>query len=148
MDLDTIPSNVNPFSVAAEPSDVTTVALTAKDDVDVTISHLASDEATIQPSMGSSRISGGILRGRAFGNVPKHADITTSSDLFGTPVKGEVYLYVTEHYPRHVKFELMKGESDLVVMVKVVGRMAPILDMVARKFSIIQSECIYFRILS
>ena len=59
-----------------------------------------------------------------------------------TPVKGEVYLYLTDQYPRHLNFELLRGESELVVIVKVVGSMAPILQMVARKFSVIQSECI------
>jgi hypothetical protein len=92
----------------------------------------------IQPLMGSSRTSGGILRGRARGNLPNHADfITTNLELEG-PVKGEVYLYLTDQYPRHVNFEFLKGDSELVVMVNVVESMGPILDVVARKFSIIQ----------
>ena len=47
-----------------------------------------------------------------------------------------------DEYPYDLKFEEMKGESDLVVMVKVVGTMAPILEMVVQKFPDIQSECI------
>jgi hypothetical protein len=107
---------------------------------DVAIPPPLAPDDVIQPSMGSSRISGGILRGRAHGNILNHADFTTTTFEFETPVKGEVNLYVTDQYPRHVNFELLKGESELVVMVKVVRSMAPILDMVARKFSIIQSE--------
>ena len=139
LDLDATPSDVNPTSNLVDAT-TTNLAITSNDDLAI----LPSDDAAIQPSMGSSRISGGIIRGRATGNVPKHADITTTSLEFNTPVKGEVYLYFTELYPRYVKFELLKGDSELVVMVKVVGRMASILDMVARKFSIIQGECNLF----
>ena len=91
-----------------------------------------------QPMMGSSCISGGILRGHARGNTSKHADIMTTNEL-ETPVKGEVHLYMTDFYPWDVKFESLKGDSDLVVVVKVEEHFAPILDMVSCKFSIIQS---------
>lgn len=107
------------------------------------IPSLAPEEA-VQPSMGSSRITGGIFRGHAQGNVLNHADISAMSMSldFNTPVKGEVFLYLTDQYPRHINFDLLKGESELVVIVKVVGSMAPILNMVARKFSVIQSKCL------
>lgn len=45
-----------------------------------------------QPLMGSSRTSGGEFRGRATGNVPKHADLATTNQ-FGRSIKGEVFLY-------------------------------------------------------
>jgi hypothetical protein len=89
--------------------------------------------------MGSSRTLGGIFRGHARGNLPNHADLTTVDFEFERPVKGEVYLYLTELYPRHVNFEFLKGESELVVMVNVADSMAPILDVVAHKFSVIRS---------
>jgi hypothetical protein len=95
------------------------------------------------PLMGSSRISGGFSRGLSHGNVPNHADLIPTSIDLEMPVKGEVCLYMTDQYPRNVKFEDLKGDSDLVVMVKVVGSMAPILVMVARKFPDIQSECLF-----
>ena len=102
--------------------------------------------AVDQPLMGSSRISGGFIRGRAQGNVPNHADFATTSLDLANPVlvevKGEVFLYLTDLYPRDVKFDVLKGESDLVVMVKVVETMAPILERVARKCSIIKGSCI------
>lgn len=98
-----------------------------------------------QPLMGSSRISGGILRGRARGNASKHADIMTTNEL-ETPVKGEVYLYMTDLYPQDLKFESLKGNSDLVVVVKVEESFAPILDMVSRKFPIIRSACFFFKL--
>ena len=99
------------------------------------------------PAMGSSRSTGGLFRGRAYGNVPNHADFdanfATTLEL-GRPTKGEVCLYVTDQYPRDLKFESLKGHSEMVVMVKVVESMAPILAKVANKCSIIQSECACF----
>ena len=74
--------------------------------------------------------------------MPNHADLTATSLDVQIPIKGEVSLYMTDEYPHDLKFEEMKGESDLVVMVKVVRTMAPILEMVAWKFPDTQSECI------
>jgi hypothetical protein len=88
--------------------------------------------------MGSSKTSGGILRGRAYGNELKHADLSTVNNEFKVNVKGEVHLYLTDQYPRHVNFEHLRGESDLVVIVNVADSMAPILDMVSHKFSVIR----------
>ena len=92
----------------------------------------------VLPLMGSSRTSGGIFRGHAHGNILNHADIIMTNMGFEGSVMGEVYLYVTDQYLRQVKFELLKGDSHLVVKVKAVRSMAPILDVVAHKFSIIQ----------
>jgi hypothetical protein len=94
------------------------------------------------PLMGSSRTSGGFFRGRAFGNIPKHADLSTVDDESKVPVKGEVHLYVTDQYPRYVNFDLLRGDSDLVIIVNVADSMAPILDMVVHKFSFIKR--VYF----
>ena len=88
--------------------------------------------------MGSSRTSGGLFHGRARGNIPNHTDLSTVDIEFEVPVKGEVYLYLTDQYPCHVNFEFLKGESDTVIMVNVAESMAPILDMVAHKFSVIK----------
>jgi hypothetical protein len=89
--------------------------------------------------MGSSRTSGGLLRGRAHGNKLKHADMITVDNESDVPVKGEVNLYLTDQYPRNVNFDFLRGESGLVAMVNVAKTMAPILDVVARKFSVIKS---------
>ena len=45
-----------------------------------------------------------------------------------------------------MKFESLRGDSELVVVVKVVESMAPIVDMVSHKFLIIQSECFFFNL--
>ena len=84
--------------------------------------------------MGSSQSSRGLFCGHARGNIPKHADLSTVNFESGVPVKGEVHLYLTDQYPRHINFELLRGKSDLVVIVNVTESMAPILDMVAHKF--------------
>jgi len=97
------------------------------------------DDAELSlPLMGSSRTSGGLFRGHARGNIPKHADLSTVNNDLKVPVRGEVHLYLTDQYPRYINFELLKGESDLVVMVNVTNSMAPILDMVVHKFSVIR----------
>ena len=96
--------------------------------------------------MGSSHTSGDILCGHACGNISNHANFTTTNLELDIPVKGEVYIYLTDQYPCHVKFESLRGDSELVVVVKVVESMAPILDMVSHKFSIIQSECFFFKL--
>jgi hypothetical protein len=90
--------------------------------------------------MGSSRTSEGFFRGRAHGNIPKHADYSSVDAQSEVPVKGEVHLYLTDRYPRDIKFNSLKGESDIVVMVNVAESMAPILDKVAHKFSAVRSE--------
>jgi hypothetical protein len=91
------------------------------------------------PLMGSSRTTGGFLRGRARGNIPNHADLPTVNSSSDVPVKGEVYLYLTDQYPRQVNFDFLRGESDLVVKVNVAESMAPILVTVAHKFPPIKS---------
>ena len=57
---------------------------------------------------------------------------------FEVPVKGEVYLYLTNQYPCCVNFKFLRGESDLVIMVNMAESMAPILEVVAHKFSVIK----------
>lgn len=133
-------------SVDDVPTDVATVEVVPKV---VTAVDLATqgDFVVDQPPMGSSRSYGGFIRGRALGNVANHADLRAGSLELVRPDKGEVFLYITDKYPRDVKFEELKGDSELLVMVKVGGRMGPILAMVARKCSIIHNPeyHIYYR---
>ena len=100
------------------------------------------------PLMGSSQTSGGIFHGHACGNIPKHADLATVNNHFKVPVKGEVYLYLTDQYPQNIKFDYIRGESDLVVMVNVAQSMAPILNVIGQKNFIIQSEYYLFMLTS
>ena len=117
--VDTI-TNIEVFPPAPPAPSVTPVPLTPN-----------NKPADQQPLMGSSQTSGGFSCGRSNGNVPNHADLTATSLNVQIPIKGEVSLYMMDEYPCDLKFEEMKGESDLVVMVKVVRTMAPILEMVA-----------------
>jgi hypothetical protein len=123
--------------------DTTTTIIDNEDTVNSDIS-VAPDATTTNldvPLMGSSRTSGGVFRGLAQRNIPNHADIgNTSFDLDLPSVKGKVSLYLTDQHPRYVNFETLKGESELVVIIKAVGGMAAVLGMVARRCSMIQSE--------
>ncbi|KAF8799540.1 hypothetical protein BYT27DRAFT_7263843 [Phlegmacium glaucopus] len=145
-------SNNNTAATPTAPSaSNNNVAAPALNDVAIPAAHDGITDvhmsSPIQPLMGSSQTSGGILCGRARGNFLNHADfMITNLELEG-PVKGEVYLYLTDQYPGHINFEFLKGDSELVVLVNVVENMVPILNMVARKFSIIQDQQyhIYYR---
>jgi hypothetical protein len=144
-------SNIDVSNIDDSNVDVSNV----DDDVDTTIiiNTVKPDTTAVTitnldvPLMGSSQTSGGLLHGHVHGNVPRHADFVNTLDLDLPVVKGEVSLYLTEQYPRNVNFETLKGESDLVVIVKAVGGMAAILGIVAHKCPIIQDQDyhIYYR---
>ncbi|KAF8808432.1 hypothetical protein BYT27DRAFT_7255550 [Phlegmacium glaucopus] len=141
-------SNNNTAAIATAPSaSNNNVAAPALNDVAIPAAHDGITDvhmsSPIQPLMGSSQTSGGILCGRACGNFPNHADFTITNLELEGPVKGEVYLYLTDQYPGHINFEFLKGDSELVVLVNVVENMVPILNMVAHKFSIIQGGITY-----
>jgi hypothetical protein len=147
--LDPVVSNnetVDDTVLVAHPDRLVPVVAVVPNDETVGVPNALPTLSVDQPLMGSSRISGGFIHGRAQGIVPNHADFATTSLDLGNPVlvevKGEVFLYLTDLYPRDVKFDVLKGDSDLVVMVKVVESMAPILERVARKCSIIKGRCI------
>ena len=152
MDVSNIDAATN--LVATIHIDATPTIIDDNDTVNPDISVVPDDTAAATttnfdvPLMGSSRTFGGLFRGHAHGNVPNHADFGNTSLDLDHPVKGEVSLYLTDQYPRDVNFETLKGESELVVMVKAVGGMAAILGMVARKCSIIQSECVFYILIS
>jgi hypothetical protein len=56
---------------------------------------------------GASRTTGGIIRGRAYGNHPNIADLVDQDDTF-IPIIGKVYLYITNHDPATWDFATMK----------------------------------------
>jgi hypothetical protein len=120
-------------AVSAPVADSSSVSAPIVDTFTVSDNHPPTD----QPLMGSSRTFGGFSRGQSHGNVPNHADLPTSE--FVRAIKGEVCLYVTDQYPRHINFEALKGESDMVAIVEVVDSISLVLEKVARKFAIIQS---------
>ena len=75
---------------------------------------------------GASRVTGGILRGRAYGNVYNHADAEMMFDL--EPRMGKVQVYTTCVDPTLTK-------PDMVLKHKVTPKLKPILKALARGYS-------------
>ena len=80
---------------------------------------------------GASRVTGGIFRGRAYGNVYNHADAEMMSDLESR--MGKVHVYMT-----HVDPSLSK--PDMVLKHKVTRDIKPILKALARGYSPVRSK--------
>ena len=67
---------------------------------------LSPPPLTHEELQGSSRTTGGLFRGRAYGNNPNAADLRENEDEL-IPVTGRVHLYVTQDDP---------ADWDLAVM--------------------------------
>lgn len=80
---------------------------------------------------GASWTTGGILRGRAQGNIFNHAD--GIDDIYVAPSKGRVYIYQSPQDPR-----IKKGETS--IMSEVTPQLKPILKTLARRFSPVSSK--------
>ena len=80
---------------------------------------------------GASRVTGGILRGRAYGNVYNHADAETN---FGPDSRtGKVHVYTSRVDPTLTK-------PDMVLKHKVTPKLTPILKALARGYSPVRSK--------
>jgi hypothetical protein len=85
---------------------------------------------------GASRMTGGILRGRAHGNVFNFADATTTIEDQG-PVMGKVHVYREHEDPKMSKpYMTMKHE--------VTTNLAPVLEGLASNYSPIKSKPLFF----
>jgi len=95
-----------------------------------------------EPLQGASRISGGISRGHAQGNVFNLADATDVLDhqgpSLGTASKGRVYIYSSSSNPTTLDPELMKLMATVKVLVS--QTIAPMLQQVTRRFSPVRSK--------
>lgn len=80
---------------------------------------------------GASRVTGGILRGRAYGNVYNHADFETKFDL--EPRMGKVHVYTARVDPTLAK-------PEMVLKHKVTPKLKPILKALARGYSPVRSK--------
>lgn len=80
---------------------------------------------------GASRMTGGILRGRAYGNVFNHAD--GEDEICFEPRKGKVLVY---HLPR----DPMTHKSDMSITSEVTSQLKPVLKTLARKYSPVRSK--------
>jgi hypothetical protein len=80
---------------------------------------------------GASRVTGGILRGRAYGNVFNHADAEME---FGLESRiGKVQVYTAHVDPSHTK-------PEMVLKHKVTPKLKPILKALARGYSPVRSK--------
>jgi len=97
--------------------------------------HMASPPATPSASrdalQGASRMTGGILRGRALGNVFNHAD--GEDEIQVVPRKGKVFIYQSPQDP-------MAHKPDMSIVSEVTPQLKPILKTLARKYSPVRSE--------
>ena len=85
---------------------------------------------------GASRVTGGVLRGRAYGNVFNHAD--AAEMMFESePRMGKIHVYTTRVDPTITK-------PDMVLKHKVTPKLKPILKTLARQYSPVRSKSIFF----
>ena len=90
---------------------------------------------------GASRISGGILRGRAHGNVFNFADVTDvlkQDPDYRMASKGKVYIYSSSSNPTALSPEMMKPMATVKVITS--ETIAPMLQQVTHRFSPVRSK--------
>lgn len=79
-------------------------------------------------------LPGGINRGRAMGNVYNHGDPDPNAGInFLTPVKGSVYVYVTDINPSNVRATEMKPMAHAKMTVE--NSIAPVLENLVKKYN-------------
>jgi hypothetical protein len=86
---------------------------------------------------GSSRTTGGILRGHALGNTLNIADFNNVEDVH-YPIPGKVLLYSSNQDPANLSIQSMRPSA--FIKHNVTTSIRPVLMKVAEKFSPIQSE--------
>lgn len=82
---------------------------------------------------GASRVTGGVLRGRAHGNVFNHADADEMMDFNMGPRMGRVQVFMTRVDP-------IGRKPDMVLKHEVTPKLKPILKSLARGYSPIRSK--------
>ncbi|KAF8890219.1 hypothetical protein BD779DRAFT_1438654 [Infundibulicybe gibba] len=87
------------------------------------------------PLYGSSRTTGGILRGRALGNAPNYADYPDIGSA------GRVLVYVSKANPAEVD----PGTTRVTTTIRhpTTKTIGPVIRELHRRFTPIQTECIY-----
>lgn len=86
---------------------------------------------------GASRTTGGIIRGRAYGNHPNIADLADQEDSF-IPIIGKIYLYITSNHPMTWDFTSMK--HHLVIKHQVTTSLSTILQEIGDRHSPVRSK--------
>jgi hypothetical protein len=86
---------------------------------------------------GSSRTTGGFLRGRALGNMDNAADFDDVVDVLH-PIPGKVFVYSSNQDPANLSIQTMKPSA--FIKHNVTRSIQPVLAKVAEKYSPIRSE--------
>ena len=97
--------------------------------------HMASPPP-VHALQGASCTTGGILHGRAHGNVFNHAD--GEDETYAAPHKGKVFVYQSPRDPKNNK-------ADTSITSEVSPQLKPVLKALARRLSIVSSKS-YFLI--
>ncbi|KAG6914447.1 hypothetical protein DXG01_017230, partial [Tephrocybe rancida] len=93
---------------------------------------MASPPGSPVQLQGASRISGGIFRGRAVGNVFNYADLKDLQSTALGPVKGKVHLFVSNNDPAML---LPSGTSpSMTFKQEVLSSLSPILKKMAQSY--------------
>lgn len=80
---------------------------------------------------GASRMTGGVFRGQALGNVFNYADADDQSLV--APRKGKVHIYQSPKDP-------MTHKPDMSIMSEVTPTLKPVLKILNRRYSPVSSE--------
>jgi hypothetical protein len=99
--------------------------------------RMDSPPNSLPPAHGSSRMTGGIFRGHAFGNTLNAADFDDVLDVLH-PIPGKVLVYSSNQDPANLTVQDMK--PTMFVRHDVTSSIRPVLAKVAEKYSPIQSE--------
>ena len=77
---------------------------------------------------GASQMTGGVLRGQAFGNVFNHAD--GKDNIYIGLQKGRVLIYQSPKDP-------MNHKPDMSITLEVTSQLKPVLKPLARRYSLV-----------
>jgi len=108
--------------------------------------HMQSPPHTPLMLYGSSRITGGSLRGRALGNVLNAADLGDISEDIFHPLPGKVFVYYSTGDPANLTIQNMKPTT--FIKHDVTSSIQAVLAKVADKYSPIRSKFFFINKLS
>ena len=89
------------------------------------------------PPHGSSRMTGGVFRGRALGNAFNAADFDGASEVLHS-IPGKVLVYLSDQDPANLTIQNMKPTT--FIKHNVTSSIQPVLAKVAEKYSPVRSE--------
>ena len=87
---------------------------------------------------GSSKVTGGIIRGRALGNMLNAADLDDLAEEMVFPVMGKVLVYSSDQDPANLSTGSMK--PTMFLKHKVTWSISDVLSKVSGRYSPVQSK--------